>query len=319
MKLLDIKKVIVDVAKKQLWYTHLFSAFCISLPVYKSQIILSFLFSLSFFTQALTAEKNFICGYKPVVDYVNSRISLDQRLILHYREKLRKGEITESERVRLTLSLIKYRFLPLQEGKAENCRFYSFLCLQKQSKSLLQIAEAYIQNNPEGPKECYVRQKGSEQTVQFLNSKCELAIKKRVRPIPFPLGIAQAGLESGWGSSYFAKEGMNFFGVQSTLASAQASIQNRNCVPARQNNKKCVYKFDSPENSFFIYSQLLNSSATYANLWDQRYLSEKEGEHPCKTALKMTPGLKAYAEDRKYTNKVQGAIHQVCKTVPNCH
>ena len=283
-----------------------------------SQFFLVFFLSLSFSTSALTQKKDFICGYKAVVEYVNSLISLDQQLILQRRSKLRTQDISKEERRQLVLSLMRYRLLPIKE-ELGRCRFYSFLCLQEQKQSLRQIAEKHLRNQPQGPKACYIRSRGQEQKAPLLSETCESAIKKRVRPIPFPLGIAQAGLESAWGSSYFAKKGYNFFGVQTTFTSARNSINNVKCIPARKNKKKCVYKFDSPENSFFIYSQILNSSNAYIRLRNHRYHSEMDGDPPCKTALKMTQGLDSYATDPKYKSKVRNTIHQICDTVQTCH
>ena len=258
-----------------------------------------------------------MCGYQPVVEYINSRISSDQHFILKARDKLKTGQITDIERLRLTISLMMYRLLPInEEGR---CHFYNFLCLNKpQQKPLRHVAEQYLENHPQGPRDCYIRNKGKAQKADLLSKACESAIKKRVRPIPFPLGIAQAGLESAWGSSYFAKEGYNFFGVQTTFASAKDSIHNDKCVPARRNNKKCVYKFDSVENSFFIYAQILNSSGSYIRLREQRYQAEIKGAKPCEIALKMVAGLDAYAKDKNYKNKVRNAIHQICDIAPTC-
>ena len=284
----------------------------------KSQNFLTFFLLFSISTQALTKKKDFICGYKPVVQYVNSLISLDQLLIRHYRDKFKARSITESEKLRLTSSLMRYRLLPIKEGPGK-CRFYSFLCLHQRGWSLTKIAQEHIRNNPDGPNYCYIRERGREKKVPFLSDTCESTIKKRVHPIPFPLGIAQAGLESAWGSSYFAQEGYNFFGVQTTFASARNSINNIKCIPARKNNKKCVYKFDSPENSFFIYAQLLNSSGSYIHLRNQRYQSARQKKNPCETALQMTKGLGSYATDPNYKSKVRQAIHSVCKIAKTCH
>ncbi len=262
-------------------------------------------------------KKSFVCGYKPVVEYVNSLISLDRALVEYYRAKVGTGAITRVERAKLVRALIRYRLLPIKEEQGR-CRFYSFLCVDHQRKTIEEMALEYLRKNPNGLASCYIRDGGREREVAFMSDLCTSAIQKRIRPVPFPLGIAQAGLESAWGSSYFAREGYNFFGVQTMFSSSAQSKSNVKCIPARRNNKKCTYKFDSPENSFFIYSQILNSAGAYVRLRDMRYRSEQARDRPCDTALKMVDGLDSYAEDPNYKQKVRSAIRQVCTMLESC-
>ena len=282
----------------------------------KCQFFLIFCLFLPF-AQAKKDQKSFVCGYKPVVEYVNSLISLDRALVEYYRSKVSTGTLTQAERAKLVRALIRYRFLPIKEEQGK-CRFYSFLCVDHQKKTIQEMALEYLRKNPNGPVSCYISDGGRERKVAFMSDLCTSAIQKRIRPIPYPLGIAQAGLESAWGSSYFAREGYNFFGVQTRFSSSAQSKNNAKCIPARRNNTKCVYKFDSPENSFFIYSQMLNSSGTYIRLRNIRYQSEQAGDTSCDTALKMSNGLDSYAEDPKYKQKVRNAIRQICNILESC-
>ena len=184
--------------------------------------------------------------------------------------------------------------------------------------TVYEFAETYLQNNPAGPSVCYIRSSGREKTIPIFSEDCREAIEKRIRAIPAPLAVTQAGLESAWGTSNFSNKGNNFFGIQTTFASSKQTQGNSKCIAARRNTKRCVYKFNSIETSFFIYSQLLNSSSAYIPLREHRYQSEIENDNLCDTALKMANGLSRYAEDPNYVQKIKRTMKSVCQIIDNC-
>lgn len=275
-------------------------------------------FALLFNVDASVAQKvdrkNFVCGYKNVIHYLNSLISLDRDRTLRYIEALEAGVISREELRTLVNILMRYRLLPLNSNK--RCRFYNYLCVSitaDEGKTLDSYVADYLQRSPGGPTDCYVYSSGRQIKVPIFSEDCRIAIDYRIRPIPFPLAITQAGLESAWGTSSFSEKGNNFFGMQTI------GIRNRSkCLVPRQNSKRCVYKFKSIETSFFIYSQLLNSLRAYNKVRSIRYKSESNSDSICETASKITEGLKNYAEDPLYVDKLKRTVKTVCQIIDSC-
>ena len=264
-------------------------------------------------------RKDFICGYKNVVEYINSLITLDRHSTLDYIRQMQDHTITEEGMIELVITLMRYRLLPIDEERKRKCRFYSYMCIPIHTVDpIYSFAEAYLQNNPSGPDFCHIHSAGREKKIPIFHEGCKEAIEKRIRAIPPPLVVTQAGLESAWGTSSFSMNGNNFFGIQTTFSSSKKTKENSKCIAARRNPRRCVYKFDSIETSLFIYSQILNSSSAYITLRTYRYQSEMNNDTPCDTAVKTAKGLSRYAEDPDYVQKIQRMIKNVCQIIDSC-
>ena len=274
---------------------------------------------MSFSIVSLENRKQFICGYKYIVEYVNSLISLDHFIAITYREKLEDSRITQEEKIDLISILMRYRLLPINEKEGEKCRFFSYLCLpQSPVDALYNLASQYLQKYPSGPAFCHIYYNGAERLFPLLSKECKMAIEKRIQAIPTPLAIAQGGLESAWGTSYFSENGNNFYGIQTTLSSSVATKNNSKCILARRNSRKCVYNFSNIEMNYFIYAQTLNSLRSYISLRELRYQSLSNGDTPCETSLNMANGLSSYATDKKYVPKVKSLVKKICQIIDNC-
>jgi len=96
---------------------------------------------------------------------------------------------------------------------------------------------------------------------------------KRVCAIPASLVLAQAAMESGWGSSRFVKEANNIFG--------HWTYGEKGLIPAQRGNGKThkIRIFDSLEESVVAYMLNLNRHSAYKEFRDLRYLSIKEKNH----------------------------------------
>ena len=286
------------------------------------QFFLIFILALSFTRSVLALEsrKDFICGYNSVIEYVNGLISKDRhRATQSLKSLYNKKNLKREDAVELITTLMRYRLLPISNHK--KCQFFSYLCLPDQGEdTVYDLAWDYLEaHNMKMPDFCYIRFKGKYEKRPLLSKACLLAIQKRVRAIPAPLAIAQAGLESNWGKSNFSKRGYNFYGVQTLFSSAAKTRNNiQQCLVPRNNPKRCVYKFNSIEMNFFIYSQILNSASSYTSLRNYRDLGEKNGITPCKVSLEMAEGLSRYAEDPNYVKKIQSIITRVCPVMENC-
>ncbi len=110
----------------------------------------------------------------------------------------------------------------------------------------------------------------------------------RVDTIPPSLALAQAALESGWGTSRYAQSANNFYGhtcresfcgVDATHSSDPEGTQFR--------------AFLSEEHSVEQYMRNLNTHAAYADLRKLRTELRARGEKP--TGLALAPGLEKYS------------------------
>ena len=89
---------------------------------------------------------------------------------------------------------------------------------------------------------------------------------RRVDIIPSSLVLAQAAIESGWGSSRFAREGFNYFGLW---------CFSKGCgmLPASRDNgaRHEVQVFPSPQASVRAYLNNLNRHPAYRSVRNYRY------------------------------------------------
>lgn len=114
----------------------------------------------------------------------------------------------------------------------------------------------------------------------------------RVDVIPDALVLVQAANETGWGSSRFAKEGLNFFGQWCFTKGCGLVPQSR--TDGMQHE---VAKFSSVEASVAAYLLNLNTNPAYRNLREIRTAIRAEGHNA--TAQELAQGLKHYSERKQ--------------------
>lgn len=112
----------------------------------------------------------------------------------------------------------------------------------------------------------------------------------RVDIVPPSLALAQAALESGWGTSRFAQDGNALFG-QHTHDPADDGMRPRN-ISATSSIR--VKTFETPVESVFSYVRLLNSHPAYREFRARRAALRGRGEILDGRALAAT--LRSYSE-----------------------
>tara|TARA_R110001592_G_scaffold356571_1_gene658760 strand:+ start:14932 stop:15762 length:831 start_codon:yes stop_codon:yes gene_type:complete len=125
---------------------------------------------------------------------------------------------------------------------------------------------------------------------------------KQVDIIPPSLVLAQAAIESGWGTSRFAKKANNLFGHW-------CFSEGCGLVPKKRDDSKAheVAKFDTINESIRAYLKNLNSFHRYENFRTLR--AQSTIKQTGKGVLKLVPGLEAYSEQGKlYIKKVTNLI-----------
>ena len=112
---------------------------------------------------------------------------------------------------------------------------------------------------------------------------------RRVDVIPNALVMVQAANESGWGTSRFARLGLNFFGQW---------CFSKGCglVPSARNDDASheVKVFTSVDESIASYLRNLNTHPAYRHLRDVRAVLREHNE--AVTASKLATGLTSYSE-----------------------
>jgi Bax protein len=111
---------------------------------------------------------------------------------------------------------------------------------------------------------------------------------RRVDTVPPRLALAQAAVESGWGTSRFAREGNNYFGIW--------TWRGRGMTPARRasfsNHKVASYGDAAASVRAYLYTRAVGPA--YRDLRLRREEARQAGRHP--GALELAVGLSGYSE-----------------------
>jgi len=127
-------------------------------------------------------------------------------------------------------------------------------------------------------------------------------LRLRVDPVPPSLALAQAAIESAWGTSRFAVQGNNLFGQW---------CYKKGCglVPLRRNSgtQHEVAKFDTVSESVGSYIRNINTHRAYQDLRVSR--AQLRTERGSASGHQLAENLLEYSELReKYVHEVQAVI-----------
>ena len=110
--------------------------------------------------------------------------------------------------------------------------------------------------------------------------------------------LAQAALESGWGTSRFAREGHNLFGMRTY------DLQEPHMLPSNSPKKWGVKVYMHECDSVLHYINTLNNGTAFEEYQRLR----KKGEND---PIKLLHTLDSYAADKKYFAKIEGIIKKI--------
>ena len=129
-------------------------------------------------------------------------------------------------------------------------------------------------------------------------------LKNRVDIIPISLAIAQAAIESGWGTSRFALQGNAFFG-QKIIGSNVNGIK-----PIKNQNPYIkVRTFNTLKDSVNAYAKNLNTHKAYQTFRQAR--KEKRSLSQALEGSNLVNTLRKYSElGEEYTEQVQSIIEK---------
>jgi Bax protein len=129
-------------------------------------------------------------------------------------------------------------------------------------------------------------------------------LRQRLDIIPPSLAIAQAAIESGWGTSRFALEGNALFGVWTWSGTG-------GLVPSKRPNGKtyAIKAYANIQDSVFDYVHNLNTHRAYRALRIARARLRTEGKFPDGPSL--APTLERYSiQGKAYVRIVRTIIHE---------
>ena len=114
------------------------------------------------------------------------------------------------------------------------------------------------------------------------------ALLDRVDMIPSRLALAQAAIESGWGTSRFAREGSNYFGIWTWSGGG--------LVPQRRvaGSRHTVAAYKDAASSVRAYLLTLNAGAAYDDLRQLRREARLADREP--VAYDLAAGLAGYSQ-----------------------
>ncbi len=115
----------------------------------------------------------------------------------------------------------------------------------------------------------------------------------RVDIIPISLALAQAAIESGWGTSRYSREGNAVFGQYTFDESKGLKPKNRN-----KNDEFFIKKFSNLSESVRSYLKNINTHMAYADFREERKKLRMSGENL--SGYKLVNFLKDYSERREF-------------------
>lgn len=182
----------------------------------------------------------------------------------------------------------KKAFFSYVEGMAAN----ENLRIQKNRTKLLAIYASYTKDNRLSKKEQKLVETWFAEykinTQQTLKEKLQ-ELKLRMNTIPRALVLAQAAIESGWGTSRFARQANNYFGQWCFSNGCGLVPKNRNNGAVHE-----VQKFNSPSESIAAYMHNLNTFHYYEAFRVKRNQFEAKGTDVI--AMPLVDTLSKYSE-----------------------
>ena len=110
---------------------------------------------------------------------------------------------------------------------------------------------------------------------------------KRVDIVPLPMLLAQAALESDWGTSRATRETNNIFGMH--------SYDRKNCAPGYDTGgRACMRIFRTVTEGVATYIRLLNAGTHYPKFRELRAQMRKNGQRL--NSARLLDGLEKYSE-----------------------
>ena len=177
--------------------------------------------------------------------------------------------------------------------------------IQKKRQQIFNLKNIGIPNLRNNQKDWIFEQLKYYKVLSHYNAETTLNIEMfnelllRANILPIPLAIAQAAIETGWGTSRFALDGNSLFGQwiweKGGLTPSRREVGKEHLVKAFKNLR------DSVEN----YAQNLNSSAFYNRFRKARLKLIKNDRYVNNASSRLATHLSSYSQEgEKYVEKI---------------
>lgn len=165
------------------------------------------------------------------------------------------------------------RYLQNLPAKTKKYRFFK-LVLPPVRKVDKELRALYLQTKRDI--EAGTHKKRIRQLMRSYKAKDSLDLLKRIKPHPLSITLAQAAIESAWGTSRFFVEANNVFGMWSYSSDPSDSI---NASKTREGGKTVRLKrYKSIEDSIRAYYKNLATNSAYRCFRQARYYNDNPYE-----------------------------------------
>jgi Bax protein len=165
-------------------------------------------------------------------------------------------------------------FAAIIDIKARKRAFFDYLSplIQAENTKIQELRRYIRKQNMQSPS-AQIKQLAMQYRLKPTDTKIKQSLLSKIDSIPSSLVLAQAAIESAWGTSRFAVKGNNLFGQW---------CFSKGCglVPSQRGHGQHheVKRFQSPAESIASYMHNLNSHPSYAVLRDNRFTLQKNGD-----------------------------------------
>ena len=207
-------------------------------------------------------------------------------------------------------------FGAIKDVRSKKKAFFDFMrpIVQAENDQVMQVRKRLIDikrgldktgRRPSGDDLAFLKRIADEYGVDFADPHASASwshLLAKVDSVPLRLVLAQSANESSWGTSRFARKGLNFFGQW---------CFKKGCglVPARRGKGQHheVRVFRSVNASVAAYLKNINTGRVYAGLRKIRSQLRKKGEPV--TAHQLAGGLSRYSErGQAYVKEIRAMI-----------
>ena len=236
---------------------------------------------------------NFLGSFDFDLNKIKSEESLVPNLIFwqlpHDLRKLSDISIRKKLFIKILLPLIIDRNRHIQKKR-------------QQISSIKKIGIPYLRNNQRNwilEQLIYYKILPNYDSKTTLNNRMFDELLLRANILPIPLAIAQAAIETGWGTSRFALDGNSLFG--------QWTWKKGGLTPSKRElgKKHSVKAFKNLRHSVANYAQNLNSSTFYERFRKARLKFIENGRYVNNASSRLARHLSPYSQEGKnYVEKV---------------
>ena len=181
-------------------------------------------------------------------------------------------------------------FAAITDIKARKQAFFDYLSpfISAENAKIQELRRYIRKQNMQSPS-AQIKQLAMQYRLKPKDAHIKQSLLSKVDSIPPSLVLAQAAIESAWGTSRFAVKGNNLFGQW-------CFSQGCGLVPSQRGHGQHheVKRFQSAAESIASYMQNLNSHPSYAVLRDNRFTLRKSGE--AVNGCFLAEGLIEYSE-----------------------